>query len=62
VRPSLALTIHFEMLPAATPSMISLQYCSGSPVNNPVWRRCSINSRSVQPGFTTSGDNLYMRR
>ena len=24
--------------------------------------RCWINSRSVQPGFTTSGDNLYMSR
>ena len=62
MRPSLALTVHFEISPAATPSRISLQYCAGSPVNKPVCRRCSINARSVQPGFTTSGDNRYMRR
>jgi hypothetical protein len=33
MRPSLALTVHFEISPAATPSRISLQYCAGSPVH-----------------------------
>ena len=62
MRPSLAPTIHLDVSPPATLAMISLQYCAGSPVNNPVSLRCSMSRRSVQPGFTISGESLYIRR
>ena len=43
-----------KYFPSAIFSNSVEQYCSTSPLNDPVALRCSSSSRMVQPGFTTS--------
>ena len=46
--------------PPASVSVSPAMYSTGSPAKLPLATRCSISSRSEQPGWATSADNPYI--
>jgi hypothetical protein len=54
-RPSVVSTTLWVTFPAPRCATHFAQKSSTSPMNDPVCLRCTIRSRKLQPGFTTSG-------